>query len=156
MKNIENIIIYTDGACRNNPGKGGAAAIMIFGDKRKELSKGFKFTTNNRMELLSVIMALKELKRKDIPITIYTDSQYVCNPFNKNWIKGWIDRDFKNLKNIDLWREAIDIHSTFKSIKFIWVKGHASNVENNNCDILAVKAAMSNNLEDDVEYLKSK
>lgn len=150
------INIYTDGSSRGNPGRAGSAAIMIYGDNRKELSKGFRLSTNNRMELYSVILALSELKRFDVPITIYSDSRYVTDPFNKKWISGWIKRDFNNLKNVDLWRTLLAILDNVKTYEFVWVKGHASNIENNNCDILAVKAALSDNLEIDVEYEKLK
>lgn len=148
------IHLYTDGACRGNPGKGGAAAVLIYGDKRKEISKGYKFTTNNRMEIMSVILGLNELKRFDIPITIYSDSKYVCNPFNLEWMSKWIQKDFKDIKNVDLWRELMQLLSNFKDVNFVWVKGHASNVENNRCDILAVNAALTKELSDDVGYKK--
>ncbi len=150
------INIYTDGSSRGNPGRAGSAAILIYGDNRKELSKGFRLSTNNRMELYSVILALSELKRFDVPITVYSDSRYVTDPFNKKWINGWIKRDFNNLKNVDLWRTLLAILDNVKTYEFVWVKGHASNIENNNCDILAVKAALSDNLEIDVEYEKLK
>lgn len=146
------IHLYTDGACSRNPGKGGAAAVLLYNGHRKEISKGYKFTTNNRMEIMSVILGLKELKRFDIPVTIYSDSKYVCNPFNLEWMSKWIQKDFKNIKNVDLWRELMSLLSEFKSIDFVWVKGHASNAENNRCDILAVEAAKGKELINDVGY----
>jgi len=148
------IHLYTDGACRGNPGKGGAAAVLIYGEHRKEISKGYKLTTNNRMEIMSVILGLKEMKRFDIPVTIYSDSKYVCNPFNLEWMSKWIKKDFKDIKNVDLWRELMDLLSEFKSVEFAWVKGHASSVENNRCDVLAVDAALGKQLIDDIGYKK--
>ena len=102
MKN--RVIIYTDGSCLNNPGPGGYAVVMIFGHLRKELSKGFRKTTNNRMELLAVIKAMESLKRNDIPVILHSDSLYVVNAVNNKWVFGWQKKGFKNKKNPDLWK----------------------------------------------------
>lgn len=138
------IIIYTDGASRGNPGRGGYGVVMMYGKFRKELSAGYRFTTNNRMELLSVIKALEALKRNTEKILIYTDSQYVVNAVEKGWLKSWIANDFKGgKKNKDLWMQYYKLALSF-SIQFFWVKGHADNPYNNRCDQLATEAADGN------------
>ncbi|OJU23411.1 MAG: ribonuclease HI [Sphingobacteriales bacterium 41-5] len=147
--NQNEIIIYTDGSSRGNPGPGGYGVILMFGKHRKELSGGFKKTTNNRMELLAVIEGLKALKTKDIPVTVYSDSQYVVNTVTKGWLTNWIKTDFKGgKKNKDLWLEYHKLSQPFK-IKFLWVKGHAENPFNNRCDQLATEAADGVNLKID-------
>ena len=135
--------IYTDGACSGNPGPGGWAAILKYGLIEKELSGGEKETTNNRMELMAVIKALRALK-KPCDITLYTDSQYVVNAMEKGWAKTWkankwIKSDKKPAKNREMWDELLDLCREH-TVKFIWVKGHADNPYNNRCDELAVKA----------------
>lgn len=140
------LIIYTDGAARGNPGRGGYGVVMMFGDKIKELSAGYRLTTNNRMELMAVIVALQALKKKGLPLTIYTDSQYIVNTITKKWLNTWIKTDFKGgKKNKDLWLQYYALSTDF-SITFKWVKGHASNVYNNRCDQLATSAADGNGL----------
>jgi ribonuclease HI len=135
------LIIYTDGAARGNPGPGGYGVVMIWGDTKKELSAGYRLTTNNRMELLAVIAALQSVKRKNIPITIYTDSQYIVNSVQKKWLDNWIKTNFKGgKKNKDLWMQYHELAKDF-SITFCWVKGHAQNIYNNRCDQLATAAA---------------
>lgn len=135
------ITIYTDGSSRGNPGPGGYGTILMWGDKVKELSQGFRRTTNNRMELWAVIAGLEQLKRKDIPVVIYSDSQYVVNAVEKGWLKTWIATDFKGgKKNPDLWRKFYELSRPFQ-IRFVWVKGHADNPYNNRCDKLATTAA---------------
>jgi ribonuclease HI len=135
------IIIYTDGAARNNPGRGGYGAILQYGTHYKEISKGFLHTTNNRMELKAVIDALHLLKKPNQHITIYTDSQYVANAVNKGWLQKWIKTHFKgDKKNPDLWLEY-NIIAQNHTIQFEWVKGHAENFYNNRCDELATMAA---------------
>ena len=135
------ITIYTDGASRGNPGKGGYGIVMMYGKHYKELSAGYRFTTNNRMELLSVIKALEALKRNTDEIHIYTDSQYVVNAIEKGWLKKWIATNFKGgKKNKDLWMKYHQLSKSF-NLKFFWVKGHADNVHNNRCDVLATTAA---------------
>jgi len=136
------LVIYTDGAARGNPGPGGYGAILQWGKARKELSQGYRKTTNNRMELMAVIAALKELKRDKVPITIYSDSSYVVNAVEKGWLFGWEKKGFKDKKNIDLWKQFLEYYRQHK-IKFVWVKGHADNPMNNRCDELATAAADS-------------
>lgn len=145
------IKIYTDGASRGNPGPGGFGVVMIAGTHRKEISEGFKLTTNNRMELLSVIVALESLKKEDTSATVYSDSKYVVDSVELKWVFGWEKKNFKDKKNPDLWIRFLKIYRQHK-IKFVWVKGHASNVENNRCDELAVEAAMGSHLKVDKEY----
>lgn len=133
--------IYTDGASRGNPGPGGYGALLMWGDKRKEISAGYRLTTNNRMELMAVIVALQTLTKKNIPLTIFTDSKYVVDSVEKKWLDGWIRNDFKGgKKNKDLWLQYYKLSKDFK-IKFQWVKGHANNPYNNRCDELATAAA---------------
>lgn len=146
-----NISIYTDGAAQGNPGKGGYGIVMISGPHRKELSQGFRLTTNNRMELLSVIVALETLKLEGSNVTIYSDSRYVVDAVEKKWVFGWVKKGFKDKKNVDLWKRFLLIYPKHK-VKFVWVKGHADNSENNRCDELAVAAAKSGNLLIDIEY----
>ena len=135
------LIVYTDGSSRGNPGPGGYGVILMWGESRKELSAGYRLTTNNRMELLAVIKALESLKKKHIALTIFTDSQYVVNSVEKKWLDGWIKNDFKGgKKNKDLWLRYYKLSKDF-SVKFKWVKGHADNPYNNRCDELATTAA---------------
>ena len=148
------IKIYTDGASRGNPGPGGFGVVMIAGAHRKEISEGFKLTTNNRMELLSVIVALESLKKEDTSATVYSDSKYVVDSVELKWVFGWEKKNFKDKKNPDLWKRFLKIYRLHK-IKFVWVKGHASNVENNRCDELAVEAAMGSHLKVDQGYEES-
>lgn len=146
------LIIYTDGSSRGNPGPGGYGAILMWGDKAKELSAGYRLTTNNRMELMGVIKALEALNKKDIPLTIYTDSQYIVNSVEKGWLNNWIKTDFKGgKKNKDLWLLFYQLSKQFK-IRFIWVKGHADNPYNNRCDELATTAAGGKHLLIDEGY----
>jgi len=145
------ITIYTDGAAKGNPGPGGYGTVMIYKQHRKELSEGFRLTTNNRMELLAVIKGLEELKVEGLPIQIYSDSKYVVDAVEKGWIWGWQKKGFKDKKNVDLWKRYIPLHLRFKP-KFVWVKGHAGNIENERCDVLAVEAALSPGLKADIGY----
>jgi ribonuclease HI len=148
------ITIYTDGAAKGNPGPGGYGVVMKYKHHRKELSEGFRLTTNNRMELLAVIRGLQEIKVRNIPVTIYSDSKYVVDAIEKGWLWGWQKTGFKNKKNPDLWRQYIPLHVRFKP-KFVWVKGHAGNIENERCDQLAVAAAEAPNLPVDEGYENS-
>ena len=151
------IKIYTDGACQNNPGKGGYGIVMRYIDQKgnvhqKEFSKGFLKTTNNRMELLAVIDALNILK-KPCEIELYSDSKYVVDAINQKWLDSWIKKNWKlnttnPTKNIDLWKKYLEA-SKAHDIKFIWVKGHAQNEFNNLCDKLAVEARSKDILETD-------
>ncbi len=145
------ITIYTDGAAKGNPGPGGYGAVLKFGKHRKELSEGFRLTTNNRMELLAVIRALQALTMTEYPVQIYSDSKYVVDAIEKGWLWGWQKKGFKDKKNPDLWLRYIPLHLKYKP-KFIWVKGHAGNIENERCDQLAVAAAESPNLPADLGY----
>jgi len=136
-----NVTIYTDGSSRGNPGPGGYGTILIAGTHRKELSQGYRYTTNNRMELMAVLCGIKALKKKGINITIYSDSQYVVNAVEKGWLKKWVSTNFAGgKKNKDLWLEYHQLAKDF-TVKFIWVKGHAENPLNNRCDVLATMAA---------------
>jgi ribonuclease HI len=146
------LVIYTDGSSRGNPGPGGYGAIMMYGGKAKELSGGFRRTTNNRMELLAVIAALEALNRDGLAITIYSDSQYVVKAVKEGWLKKWIATSFAGgKKNKDLWMRYHQL-SLKHNIKFVWVKGHAENVYNNRCDVLATTAADGKNLQVDHGY----
>ena len=146
------ITIYTDGSSRGNPGPGGFGVVMLSGKHRKEISMGFAHTTNNRMELMSVIVGLETLKRDGEPVTIYSDSKYVVDAVEKGWLFGWEKKDFKGKKNPDLWKRFLKIFRKHK-VKFVWVKGHAENKENNRCDELAVNASMDHQLHEDTGYL---
>jgi ribonuclease HI len=148
---MSELIIYTDGSARGNPGNGGYGAVLHYGGAIKEISQGFKHTTNNRMELMAVIEALRLLKRENLDITIYTDSAYVVNSVEKKWVFGWVKKGFEGKKNPDLWRQFLVEYKKHK-IKFVWVKGHADNKWNNRCDVLATQAADGGNLLDDVGY----
>jgi ribonuclease HI len=146
------INIYTDGSSRGNPGPGGYGAILMYGHHRKELSQGYRLTTNNRMELMAVIAGLKALKNNAIPVVIYSDSKYVVRAIEEGWLNNWIRTNFKGgKKNSDLWREYFELSKQFK-IKLIWVKGHADNPYNNRCDELATTAADGRNLLVDAGY----
>lgn len=145
-------MLYTDGASRGNPGPGGYGVLLVWNGHRKELSQGYKHTTNNRMELLAVIEGLKAIKKKEIPVTVFSDSQYVVNAVEKGWLNTWIKTNFKGgKKNQDLWKEYYELAKGF-TIKFVWVKGHADNPYNNRCDQLATAAADGKNLLEDVGY----
>jgi ribonuclease HI len=138
---MDKIVIYTDGSSRGNPGPGGYGAILMWGNKAKELSGAFRKTTNNRMELLAVIQAMRALKTKELPIHVFTDSKYVVESVEKKWLDNWIRTDFKGgKKNKDLWTAYYHLAQPFK-VKFHWVKGHADNPYNNRCDELATLAA---------------
>lgn len=154
MNDSKKLIIYSDGAARNNPGKGGYGAILIWGSTKKELSAGYKLTTNNRMELMGVIAALQVLTKEQLHIEVYTDSKYLVDSVEKKWLHNWIKTDFKGgKKNKDLWLLYYKLASKH-DIKFNWVKGHADNPFNNRCDELATKAADGTNLLVDEGYLK--
>ncbi|MFT3948396.1 MAG: ribonuclease HI [Agriterribacter sp.] len=149
------LVIYTDGAARGNPGPGGYGAILKWGNHEKELSAGYRHTTNNRMELMAVIAALEALTKTNLSITIYSDSQYVVRAVKEGWLNNWIKTDFKGgKKNKDLWKKYYQL-SLKHSIQFVWVKGHADNACNNRCDILATTAADGKNLKVDEEYENS-
>ncbi len=151
----QNIIIYTDGAARGNPGPGGYGTVLMSGKHRKELSSGFKHTTNNRMELLAVIIGLEALKNTGSNVTVYSDSKYVVDSVEKGWVFNWVKKSFKGKKNPDLWKRFLKVYPKH-NIKFIWVKGHANIPENERCDELAVQASLQPNLPDDVGYISEK
>ena len=134
------ITIYTDGSALGNPGPGGYGAVLISGRFRKEVSQGYRLTTNNRMELLSVCVALEMLKFEGSDVTIYSDSKYVVDAVEKRWVFGWEKKGFAGKKNPDLWSRFLRSYRRHK-VRFVWVKGHADTVENNRCDQLAVAAA---------------
>jgi ribonuclease HI len=149
---MEHILLYTDGSSRGNPGPGGYGVVLMSGKHRKELSKGFRLTTNNRMELSAVIAGLEAIKKNELPVTVYSDSQYVINTVEKGWLKSWIKTDFAGgKKNKDLWKQYHELAKKF-NIKFVWVKGHANNPHNNRCDKLATSAADGNGLLIDKGY----
>lgn len=157
MKNIKTVDIYTDGACSGNPGKGGYGAVMLYNGARRELSAGYRRTTNNRMEVLAVIKALEALKEK-CRVNLYSDSKYVVDAVNKGWARswkrnGWRKSDKSMALNIDLWDRLLmllDKHD----VTFIWVKGHADNKENERCDFLARNAIECENLLEDKNYVE--
>ena len=151
----DTIIIYTDGACTGNPGKGGYGAVIIDGDRREELSAGYKLTTNNRMEMMGAIAALEALKSNS-QVKLHTDSKYIVDAVNKGWAKKWQSKGWRRnakemAKNPDLWQEILDL-CKIHEIEFIWVKGHAGIAENERCDRLAVDAAHGSNLLVDEGY----
>jgi len=147
----QNIIIYTDGAARGNPGPGGYGTVLLSGKHRKELSAGFKHTTNNRMELLAVIIGLEALKNTGSNVMVYSDSKYVVDSVEKRWVFNWEKKSFKGKKNPDLWQRFLKVYPKH-NIKFIWIKGHANIPENERCDQLAVEASFLPNLPDDIGY----
>lgn len=136
------ITIYTDGSSLGNPGPGAYGIVLKAGKHRKELAQGFRKTTNNRMELLAVIIALETLKKANSVADIYTDSKYVCDAVEKGWVFNWQKQNFKKKKNKDLWQRFLKIYPKHQ-VKLHWVKGHAGNIENERCDKLAVNAAQS-------------
>ncbi len=148
---LNQIEIYTDGAAKGNPGRGGYGVVLLSGKYRKELSEGFRLTTNNRMELLSVIVALEKLKVQPSNVTVYSDSKYVVDAVEKSWVFEWEKKGFAKKKNIDLWQRFLRIYRKH-NVKFQWVKGHAGNELNERCDQLAVKAAEKEDLKVDEEY----
>jgi ribonuclease HI len=158
MAKQKNVIIYTDGACLGNPGPGGWAAVLIYGDKRKEASAGYRLTTNNRMEVLAAIEALNALNRsKQWNVQLYSDSIYLINTMTKGWLQKWEKSNWKRksgpVLNVDLWirlKEAVSHHK----VEFHWVEGHVGNPENEVCDKLSKAAARNLNLLIDEEYEK--
>lgn len=149
MKSLD---IYTDGACSGNPGAGGYGAVLLYKGARKEISQGFRRTTNNRMEMLAVIKALECLK-EPCNVTLYSDSKYVVDSITKGWVygwkkRGWIKSDKKKALNVDLWERLLPLLEKH-NVEFIWVKGHADNVENERCDELARGAIAAGGLLED-------
>jgi ribonuclease HI len=145
------ITIYTDGASSGNPGPGGYGVVLISGKHRLEKSEGFRLTTNNRMELLAVITGLEALKIHGSKVVIYTDSKYVADSVEKGWIFQWESKAFKKKKNPDLWIRFLKVYRKH-NVRFVWIKGHSNNTENEICDRLAVKAYSGTRLRDDPGY----
>jgi ribonuclease HI len=144
--------IYTDGAARGNPGRGGYGVVMLSGNLKKEISKGYRLTTNNRMEIMGVIAGLEALKKKGMNVTIYSDSQYVVKAVKEKWLNKWMATNFaKGIKNKDLWVKFYNLAQD-QNLNFVWVKGHAENVYNNRCDELACAAADGKDLDVDEGY----
>jgi ribonuclease HI len=146
------ITLYTDGACSGNPGRGGYGIVLIYRKHRLEKSEGFRLTTNNRMELLAVITGLEALKIPESKVVVYTDSKYVADAVEKGWVFQWESKGFKKKKNPDLWIRFLKIYRKHK-VRFVWIKGHSSNVENEVCDHLAVKASLGTELQEDSGYI---
>jgi len=149
---MDKVEIYTDGACSPNPGCGGWGAILIYREHKKEMSEGYTKTTNNRMELLSVVASLEALKKEGLDIDITSDSKYVVDSVNKGWVFNWEKSGFKDRKNADLWRKFLILYRKHK-IKMIWVRGHNEHPLNEQCDRLAVAARKGNNLKIDTGYV---
>lgn len=152
---MKEIIIYTDGACRGNPGPGGYGCVLRYNKNRRELSGGFRKTTNNRMEIIAAIKGLKALKHP-CQVKLYSDSKYVVNAIEQSWAKRWKANNWmrtknEKAKNPDLWEKMLDL-CEIHQVKFIWVKGHAANEENNRCDELAVEASSASDLPIDAGY----
>jgi ribonuclease HI len=148
---MTSITIYTDGAAKGNPGPGGYGAILQSGPHYKEISQGFRLTTNNRMELLSVIVCLEMLKQEGCEVTVYSDSKYVVDAIEKNWIGGWVKRAWKNVKNPDLWKRYLVVAQKHR-VRFVWIKGHNGHQMNERCDFLAVEASNGRDLAVDTWY----
>lgn len=149
------VLIYTDGACSGNPGPGGYGAILRCGDYVREISGGYRLTTNNRMELTAIVKSLEQLK-KPCRVELYSDSRYVVDAFNLGWVSGWVGRGWSKanrsaVKNVDLWKKIIDLARPHK-ISWIWVKGHSDNDFNSRCDRLAVEASRGESLSVDRGY----
>ena len=142
---MPNIEIYTDGSSLGNPGKGGYGVVLKYGNSIKKISQGYLKTTNNRMELMAVIVALENLKSKQYTVDIYSDSKYVIDSITKGWLKSWVVKNFKGKANVDLWKRFIKSSEGFK-VNYHWVKGHAGHFYNEMCDQLAVAAANSKDL----------
>jgi ribonuclease HI len=146
------ITIYTDGASRGNPGPGGYGVVLMSGKRRLEKSEGFRLTTNNRMELMAVIAGLEALRIPGSRVVIYTDSKYVADSVEKGWVFQWESKGFKKKKNPDLWIRFLKVYRKHK-VRFVWVRGHSNNIENERCDRLAVSACSGTSLQEDEGYL---
>ncbi|MFN0109933.1 MAG: ribonuclease HI [Blastocatellia bacterium] len=155
MSNLKHVVIYTDGACSGNPGPGGYGVVLLFGEHRKELSAGFRLTTNNRMELLGAIEGLRSLKER-CSVKLHTDSRYVVDAIEKGWAakwkaNGWMRNKKDKAVNPDLWEQLLTLCQQHK-VEFIWVRGHSGDKENERCDVLAVAACQQRNLPADEIY----
>ncbi|MDX1909357.1 MAG: ribonuclease HI [Bacteroidia bacterium] len=145
------VIVYTDGSALGNPGPGGYGVILTWGTHVKELSAGYRHTTNNRMELLAVIVALETLTRDGLDVVVYTDSQYVQKAITEKWVFGWEKKGFAGKKNPDLWKRFLVAYRRHK-VTFQWVKGHAGHPQNERCDQLATSAARGTHHLPDLAY----
>lgn len=145
------IYLYTDGAASGNPGPGGYGAVLVCGGLRKELSEGFRLTTNNRMELLAVIKGLEAIKWQNAEVEVWSDSTYVVKAITEGWLENWILKDWKKVKNPDLWQRFVPLYRAHK-VSFHWLKGHAGHPENERCDRLAVAAYGAPDLQEDTGY----
>ncbi len=156
MLKKKKVHIYTDGACSGNPGHGGYGIVMEWVGKlyKKEFSEGFKKTTNNRMELLAVIEALEKIKTTNVQVTVFSDSKYVVDAVEKKWLLGWNKKQFKGIKNPDLWKRFLKIYNP-KTTVFNWIKGHNNHPQNERCDFLAVQASKKESLQEDTGYTKT-
>jgi ribonuclease HI len=152
---MREVILYSDGASSGNPGPGGFGTILMSGSLVKEISEGYKLTTNNRMELMGVIRGLEALKKEGTTVKVFSDSKYVVDAINKGWVFEWEKKGFHKKSNPDLWMRLLKLIRKH-NISFHWVKGHANNPYNNRCDELAVLAAKGRNLQDDTGYSGSK
>ena len=148
---MSTINIYTDGAAKGNPGPGGYGVVLEYAGQTKELSEGFRLTTNNRMELLAVIIGLEHIKNSKNQIIVYSDSKYVVDSINKKWVFSWELNNYKKKKNPDLWRRFLTVYRKYNII-FKWIKGHAGHIQNERCDSLAVDAATNSKLNIDEGY----
>ena len=148
------INIYTDGAAKGNPGRGGYGVVLEAGKHRKEISEGFRHTTNSRMELLAVIVGLEAINSDGHTVDVYSDSKYVVDAIEKKWVFGWKQKNYKGKKNPDLWDRILPLLTKYNP-KFNWIKGHAGHPQNERCDFLAVQASDSGKLTIDTEYEKT-
>lgn len=153
---MSKILIYTDGACTGNPGLGGYGIVMELENStyKKEISEGYRLTTNNRMELLAVIVGLEQIKIPKSKVVVVSDSKYVVDAVNLKWIFGWVKKKFKDVKNPDLWKRFLAIYNQHE-VTLQWIKGHNLHQQNERCDFLAVQATRKPNLLIDDEYEKN-
>lgn len=155
MENRPPILLYTDGAASGNPGPGGYGIVLICGNARKEISGGYALTTNNRMELLAVIKGLEAVKWRNADIQVWSDSTYVVKAITEGWLDKWVLKDWKKVKNPDLWQRFLPLYRSHR-VTFHWIKGHAGHPENEACDKLAVAAYHSPDLPEDTGYINGK
>ena len=152
MATREKIYLYTDGAASGNPGPGGYGVVLVCAQARKELSEGFRLTTNNRMELLAVIKGLEAIRWQNAEVEVYSDSTYVVKAITEGWLENWIRKGFKKVKNPDLWQRFVPLYRAHR-VTFHWLKGHAGHPENERCDRLAVAAYGMSVLQEDTGYV---
>ncbi len=154
---MNKVNVFTDGACSGNPGKGGYGIVMEWVGRpyKKEFYEGYKLTTNNRMELLAVIVALENLKKEGVEVMVYSDSKYVVDSVEKKWLFLWVKKGFKDKKNVDLWKRFLKVYKKHK-VSFTWIKGHNDHLQNERCDVLAVAAAKKEKLLTDKGYVQDK